>query len=163
MNVDIEKTLSDRSEFKALIEEDVAKNTENLENTAKEIDKLSSAIENVKLLGEKPEWDGIIPLCKRLYIPGKIVHTGEYFLEKKSHPYSFSVLTTKDKTLEILESKKELYKEYMEKYKEIERQLEERIELLGGKGGVSDAPDKIESDRGIAVKVGEFYEIIEYE
>ncbi|XP_045467239.1 unconventional prefoldin RPB5 interactor-like [Harmonia axyridis] len=163
MNEKALKTLASRSEFKIRLEEEIGKNKEIIKNKTGEIDKISETISNIKLLGDKPEWDSLIPLGKRIYIPGKIVHTGEYFLEKKSYPYSYSVLTTLQKTIDILKEKKERNEEHLDRYLEIEKQLQERIEYLVGRDGDSDFPDNIVSDKGVAVRVGDVYEILEYE
>ncbi|KAL3270845.1 hypothetical protein HHI36_021363 [Cryptolaemus montrouzieri] len=167
MNENVLKTISDRNEFVQHLQNDLSKNEENQTEKKVQIEKLTETIKNLKFLGSQPEWDSIIPLGKRIYIPGKIIHTGEYLLEKKSYPYSFNVLATIEQTVDCLEEKKEVCEEHLEKYGDIERQLKERMELLGGIDGksdnVCDLPEKIMSDKGVAVRVGEFYEILEFE
>ncbi|KAK9875997.1 hypothetical protein WA026_011098 [Henosepilachna vigintioctopunctata] len=163
MNENISKTLSDRREFISLLENELAKNEISQKEKEKEIESLTETINHVKLLGTEPQWDAMIPLGKLIYIPGKIVHTGEYLLEKKSYPYSFETLSTSQQTVDCLEQKKNVCEEQLEKFSEIDKQLKERLEHLDCKDNVYNLPDQIVCDKGVAVRVGEFYEILEFE
>lgn len=81
------------------------------------------------------------------------------------------VLCTADQTIDRLNRKIEEHKKNMTLLDNQRIQLSERQELLTGKKfdddvedeEASDLPKEIVSDKGIAVKVGGLYEIIEYE
>jgi hypothetical protein len=64
----------------------------------------------------------------------------------------------------LLEDKIKKQSQQLEKNEAAQVQIEQRIKLFEG-DEIDDntGPEKIVSDKGVAVKVGDFYEIVEFE
>ncbi|KAJ8942508.1 hypothetical protein NQ314_010061 [Rhamnusium bicolor] len=155
MTTNILKLLSDRSEFIVHLEQDICKNIQILEETKKELHTLTELIENIKTLGRYPEQTALIPLAKNIYMEGRIVHTGEFYIKKTASPESYKIESKKN---EIEKAEYAIY------------QLEERMKILNGDTGNilpemknDNLPNEIKSEKGVAIKIGEFYEILEIE
>jgi prefoldin subunit 5 len=160
----VDDILSNRSQFLKHLRDDLAKNEQTTEEAIAQLEKLRSTVVNVKTLGEKVEHPSLIPLGKNIYVNATIKHTGEYFMDKLAFPESYSVLETLDKTVTLLEDKIKKQSQQLEKNEAAKVQVEERIKLFEG-DEIDDntGPEKIFSDKGVAVKVGDFYEIVEFE
>ncbi|XP_030764322.1 uncharacterized protein LOC115888682 [Sitophilus oryzae] len=175
--------LSKRTEFLNLLDQDIDKNSALTEDIQKKIESLEETKRNITELGKEPEHFALIPLCKRLFMPGQIVHTGEYLIRYDAHPYSYSALRTKDQTIKHLDAQINSQQELLKKSELSVFQLEERKKILIGQNNedfisgqvledaeyesismeVANMPKEIQSDKGVAVKVGNYYEIFEYE
>ncbi|KAG5875159.1 hypothetical protein JTB14_014287 [Gonioctena quinquepunctata] len=172
---DILKIVNTREEYTAHLENDIVKTEQVLAETFEETKALEDLIENIKHLGRYPECESLIPLGKNILMKGNIIHTGEFYVKHNAHPDSFVVLKTLDQTLSSLETKVGSKKKDIDKVEYARLQLRERLKILRGdsntdigEGIVSgepetDLPQEIESDKGVAVRVGEFYEILEFE
>ncbi|KAG5860785.1 hypothetical protein JTB14_015363 [Gonioctena quinquepunctata] len=132
---DILKIVNTRDEYTAHLENDIVKTEQVLAETFEETKALEDLIENIKHLGRYPECESLIPLETKVGSKKKDIDKVEY----------------------------------------ARLQLRERLKILRGdsntdigEGIVSgepetDLPQEIESDKGVAVRVGEFYEILEFE
>lgn len=167
MAENILQTLNARNEFIEHLEEDITKNIRILEETKKENDKLKETIADVKYLGKYPEHTSLIPLGKNIYMKGKIVHTGEFYVKKTVSPESYMILKSLEQTLKGLEDEVKLKEKDIEKMEYANYQLKERKKILLGEMEEivenEELPKEIKSNKGVAVKVGEFYEILEFE
>lgn len=169
MAENILKILSDRSSFIDQIDKDLLENIKIIDQAEKECEEINNLMIGMKSLGVYPERDALIPLSKNFYVPGKIVHTGEYHVHKSAHPDSYILLKSSNETLKSLENDKKLKEKDIENAKYMQYQLEERKNLLTRDQCSSliemseELPSKIVSNQGIAVKMGDFYEIFEYE
>lgn len=143
-----------------------------MEIAKKEFSKYEDMIENIETLSEQPRWSSLIQVSKRVYFPGTVKHTGEYMLEMQGHPSSYQVLLTSAQTVDHLQEKLSEQKKRIQLLENVRVQLDQRAELLTGsqsKQEVGDSsakdslPEEIVSDKGVALRVGEFYEIVEYE
>ncbi|XP_023311264.1 uncharacterized protein LOC111691946 [Anoplophora glabripennis] len=168
MEEKIFQTLEARNEFIEHLEEDIRKNNQVLEDTKKEHRELQETVTNLECLGKYPEQTSFIPLGKNIYMKGKIVHTGECYVKKTASPESYIVLKSLEQTLNSLQDELKLKYRDIEKIEYSNYQLKERMKLLKGNedeeiSEVEQLPKEIKSDKGVAVKVGEFYEILEFE
>lgn len=166
MNPNILTELESRIEFITHLENDIAKNDKFIEDTTSQKGALEELVNNIKYLAVYPEHEALIPLSKNIYMKGKITHTGEYYIKNKAHPDSYYTLNTLDNTIKSLEKNVNMLENNIDKAEYAKYQLEERMTLLKGKSSeeVDDTlPKEIHSDKGVAVKVGEFYEILEFE
>ncbi|KAJ3651735.1 hypothetical protein Zmor_017753 [Zophobas morio] len=165
MGDQVQQILQSRSNFIKHLNDDLVKNDEIIESTASRLNDLKITTANVQELGKKVEHPALIPLGKKIYVNGTIVHTGEYFLDKLAFPDSYTTLETLDDTIRHLENKIKIQSELLQKSEDAKTQLDERIALItGGTSDEDDAsPKQIVTDKGVAVKVGEFYEILEFE
>ncbi|KAJ8921220.1 hypothetical protein NQ315_013692 [Exocentrus adspersus] len=170
MTESVEKLLEAKNKFIGFLKEDADKNNRCLSELKEQRDKLQQTIANVKDLGKSPEHTALIPLAKNIYMKGKIVHTGEYYIKSSATPESYFVLKTLAQTIDSLEQKVQLKEKDIQNAEYNVSQLAERMKILTGIGendGVLPAdeelPKEIKSEKGTAVKVGDFYEILEYE
>ncbi|CAG9767880.1 unnamed protein product [Ceutorhynchus assimilis] len=179
----IDDYLSKKTEFLTLLEQDIDKNKIIHSQIEEKIKSLEKTRENIKSLHQQPEHIALIPLCKKLYVPGTLVHTGEYMVTKKAHPNSYSVLKTLEQTVKDLDEQILEQRGLFEKGSLAVSQLVDRKKLLLGEQDedviveklivndeeyhlaeeVAKMPNEIKSDKGVAVKVGQFFEIFEYE
>lgn len=169
MAENISKVLSDRRNFIELLESDISKNNEFIEHVEKECSEISKLSEDIKSLAIYPEQEALIPLTKNFYMKGKIVHTGESYIYKSAHPESYMFLRNSEQIVKMLENDVKVKEKEIMNAKNSQIQLEERKGILTGIETMSlektsdNFPNKIMSDKGVAVKVGEFYEILEFE
>lgn len=184
MSSKIDEILSNRTEFLSLLDKDIDQNESLHEDIQKHLKSLEESREHIKDLSKQPEHTALIPLCKRLYMPGTIVHTGEYMVTKKAYPQSYSVLKTLDQTVKDLDERINAQRNQLEKSELAVSQLLDRKKLLLGEKDedliserkfadddeyqplpmeVAGMPNEIRSDKGVAVKVGGFFDILEYE
>ncbi|RZC42975.1 hypothetical protein BDFB_009604 [Asbolus verrucosus] len=161
----VNEILSSRERFIKHLSDDLVKNDKIIEEAAASISDLKITSTNVEILGKKVEHTSLIPLGKNIYVNGVIKHTGEYFIDKVAFPESYSVLETLDGTLQLLENKIKKQSKLLKESENAKAQIEERIKLLKGEKEEeeNDLPKEIVSDKGIAVKVGQLYEIVEFE
>ncbi|KAJ8972855.1 hypothetical protein NQ317_010279 [Molorchus minor] len=96
--------------------------------------------------------------------------SGEYYVTKPAHPEPYVLLQSLEQTVHSLENKFKSKSEDLKNAEYAKYQLEERIRLLKGHASAQelspetkDMPEKIKSEKGVALKVGEFYEILEFE
>lgn len=172
MEKEVFKNQLDKNNYIDHLDKDIIQNSQIIDQTEKECNEISNLLQNVTMLGIYPEKEALIPLSKNVYIKGKIIHTGEHYVHKSAHPDSYVFLRTLSKTVDSLNN------DIREKEKDIvnakysQCQLEERKKVLTGDQDVYQAentnnidnlPNKIISEKGVAVKVGDFYEIFEYE
>lgn len=92
MSNKIIETLSQRMKYLNILDQDLTKNEKLKETEQQKINKLEETKTVVEYLTERPEWSSLIQLSKRVYVPGKIKHTGEYMVENKAHPSSYRYL-----------------------------------------------------------------------
>ncbi|KAF7283513.1 hypothetical protein GWI33_000349 [Rhynchophorus ferrugineus] len=182
MNEEIEKLLSNRISFLSILNQDIDTYENIFKNINNDIISLELTKQHIQELGNQPEHSALIPLCKKLYIPGKILHTGEFLTENQAHPNNYLILKTLHQTVKGIDDRINRQRQLLEKAELSVFQLEERKKLLlGGKDGdltqdqlleedieslskeVALMPKEIKSDKGVAIKVGHFYEILEYE
>lgn len=158
-----------RNEYIEYLRRDITKNDAILEEAKKQNDELKERIIDLKSLGKYPEHTALIPLGKNIYMKGKIVHTGECYVKKNASPESYIVLKSLEQALKGLEDEIKQKEKDLENIEYANCQLIERKRLLiGGEEEEKivedeDLPKEIKSDKGVAVKVGEFYEIVEFE
>ncbi|EFA04900.1 hypothetical protein TcasGA2_TC014964 [Tribolium castaneum] len=158
-----DQILSSRSQFIKHLREDLAKTEQTIFSVTNQLDELKLTSENVRTLGKKVEHQSLIPLGANIYVNGLITHTGEYFLDKVAFPESYSVVETLDNTIKLLETRIKTQSELLKKGEDSRTQISERIRLLEDGDGNDDLPKEIVSDRGVALKVGDYYEIVEFE
>lgn len=184
MSKEIDDFISKRTQFLSLLDQDIGRNQSLLSQIEDNIQSLEKSRQNIVELSQQPERTSLIPLCKRLYMPGSIVHTGEYLVTKKTHPTSYHVLKTQDQTIKDLESQILEQRGVLEKAQLATSQLGDRKKLLLGEKDedfimeqqfaadeefyplseeVAAMPNEIRSEKGVAMKVGGFFEIVEYE
>lgn len=169
MEINIFRTLEARSEFIGHLDEDIKRNNQILEDAKKQHHELGETIANIESLGKYPEHTSFIPLGKNIYVKGKIVHTGEYYVKKTASPRSYIILKSLEQTLTALQDELKSKDKDIEKIEYANYQLKERMKLLKGSdedkdiSQSEDLPNEIKSDKGVAVKIGEFYEILEFE
>lgn len=170
MEEDILKLFSDRSRYIDQLDKDIQKENECIKQIEIDHNRIKQLFSVIKVLGNYPEHDGLIPLTKLLYMKGSIKHTGEYHVHKAAHPNPFVFMKTLNQISEDFDNAIALKEKDIEKAKYSLYQLQERKDILCGhsnEDGLSledtDLPEEIISDKGIAVKVGNFYEIFEYE
>lgn len=169
MEETILQNLLDKTNYIQHLDKDIQENSKIIEETQRECHEISSLLQDVMVLGNYPEKEALIPLSKNFYIKGKIIHTGEHYIHKTCHPDSYVYLRSINKTMECLNNDiREKEKDIM-KAKYSQMQLEQRKQVLTGDQemfpaeSIENLPNKIISDKGVAVKVGDFYEICEYE
>lgn len=173
MDETVLKNLLDKTNYIQHLDKDILENTKIIDESEKECNEISRLIHDVTMLGNYPEKEALIPLSKKFYVKGKIVHTGEHYIHKSAQPDSYVFLRTLNKTIESLNSDIKEKEKDIEKAKHAQCQLEERKQILIGDQELfptleitdttENLPNKIISDKGVAVKVGDFYEILEYE
>ncbi|KAH1018308.1 hypothetical protein HUJ05_006105 [Dendroctonus ponderosae] len=184
MHKQIDAFLSNRSDFLSFLDKDIAKNVQLQAEIEATLKSLKGTREQVKELSKQPEHTALIPLCKKLYMPGVVVHTGEYLVTRTAYPHSYSVLKTLDQTVSHLEGLTIDQRDQLQKAELAVAQLTERKKLLLGQRDedivaeqqfaddleyqslaeeVSEMPNEIRSEKGVAVKVGAFFEILEYD
>lgn len=189
MNEDIFKIINAREEFLGYLENDIEKNNKFIEHTIKESKDLETTVNTIESLKVYPEHEAFIPMSKNIFLKGRILHTGEYYTKKTAEPNSYVFLQTADQTLQSLKKQIKLKETDIEKAKYSLYQLEERKAILTGekfgddfvvnetvgKEDLQDSVknvgtdsedrqmDKIYSDKGVAIRVGDYYEIFEYE
>lgn len=79
----INKALQNRNEFITHLQSDIKQNENIFSEAAKELENLQITCKSVKELGNYPEHKALIPLGKNIYMNGRIIHTGEYYIRKK--------------------------------------------------------------------------------
>lgn len=184
MHKQIDAYFTNRSDFLSFIDKDIAKHVRLQAEIEGTIKSLNGTREQIKELSKQSEHQALIPLGKKLYMPGTVVHTGEYLVTRTAYPSSYSVLKTLDQTVSYLEDLAIDQKDQLEKAELAVTQLTERKRLLlGQRGGdmgavqqitqdledqrlaeeVSEMPNEIRSEKGVAVKVGDYFEIMEYD
>ncbi|CAG9821456.1 unnamed protein product [Phaedon cochleariae] len=167
MSEDFSKLLGLRGQFVGRLDEDIKQNDEIIEQITTSKKEIESLIDNLKSLKTYPEHESLIPLSKNIYMKGRIIHTGECYIRKLAHPDSFIILQSVDQTLKTLEDKANHRNDEIEKAEYAKFQLEERIKVLKGEDSseaeTSEMPMEIKSEKGVAIKVGDFYEILEVE
>lgn len=169
MSENISKILSARNYYIDQLDKDILENIKIIEESEKEFNEINTLMQDIKLIGNYPEKEALIPLSKNFYMKGRLIHSGEYYVQKSAHPDSYVALKTYDQTLSSLNSDMKQKKKDIDKARYSQFQLEERRKVLVGDLDVTEKetndnlPEKIVSDNGIAVKVGDFYEILEYE
>lgn len=184
MSKEIDNFISKRTEFLSLLDQDIDRNQSLHSQIEDNIQSLEKSRQNIVELSQQPERTSLIPLCKRLYMPGSIVHTGEYLVTKQTHPTSYHVLKTRDQTIKELESQILEQRRLLEKAQLSVSQLSDRKKLLLGEKDedfiteqqlaadeefyplseeVAAMPNEIRSEKGVAMKVGGFFDILEYE
>uniref|UniRef100_A0A6P7GG95 Uncharacterized protein LOC114337725 n=1 Tax=Diabrotica virgifera virgifera TaxID=50390 RepID=A0A6P7GG95_DIAVI len=159
--------LKERDTYLQHLGEDINKYDKTIQTLTKEQETIDSLITNLQTLKTYPEQEALIPLGKNIYMKGRIVHTGEYFVKRIAHPDSIVMLQTADDTIKRLEEEKKTKEEDIDKAEYAKFQIEERIKILNGEDSFqadkSDMPKQIKSEKGVAVRVGDFYEILEFE
>lgn len=83
------KSITFRTKYLSILTEDLKKNETQQEKEQDKINKLEEIKNTVSHLTQRPEWPTLIQLSKRVYVPGKIKHTGEYMVEIKAQPSSY--------------------------------------------------------------------------
>lgn len=89
MSDKILETLTQRTKYLNILDQDLTKNEKLNEEEQQKIKKLEETKSTVDHLTQRPEWSSLIQLSKRLYVPAKIKHTGEYMIETKGSPSSY--------------------------------------------------------------------------
>lgn len=89
MSDKIIETLTQRTKYLNILDQDLAKNAKLKEDEQQIIQKLEETKSTIDHLTQRPEWSSLIQVSKRLYVPAKIVHTGEYMIEAKGSPSSY--------------------------------------------------------------------------
>nr|CAH7756931.1 unnamed protein product [Callosobruchus chinensis] len=171
MEKSIAEVLESRREFINHLEKDIQRNIKTIEAHRKEKENLEELTKNIRSLSVYPEKEALIPLSKNIFMKGRVVHTGEYYVKKKCHPEPLVVLQSVQQTLDSLGTKVKLKETDVNKAEYATHQLEERLRLLKGDDQdldeeatkITALPEEIKSDRGVAIKVGNFYEILEFE
>lgn len=101
-----------RMKYLNILEQDLTKNEKLKEEEQQKIKQLEETRNTVELLTEGPKWSSLIPLAKRVFVPGNIKHTGEYLVETKAHPSSYRYMCfifTVDNTKRKLQRKRVFY------------------------------------------------------
>lgn len=89
MSENVLENLNQRIKYLDILDQDLSKNEKLKQEEQEKIKKLEETKSTVEQLIERPEFSSLIKISKKLYVPGKIVHTGEYMVENKGHPYSY--------------------------------------------------------------------------
>lgn len=158
----VEQIIASRCDFQAHLATDLQKNEQIVSSLTKSIENLQLTKENLRILAQKVEHPALIPLGRNIYVNATIKHTGEYFIDHKATPNSYSRLETLENTIKSLEKRIRHETDNLDKAQCCQSQIEERIKLLKLESG-DQTSNKIVSDKGVALQVGEFYEIIEFE
>lgn len=164
----VKEIINKRREYSSHLQNDIIKNEVHAEQVNKEIENIKNTIQHIESLSQQPQWTGLIPMGKRIYMKGSIVHTGEYLIEKQGYPSNYSYLATKVQAVESLKNTLKDLEHEETQFNEMIKQLNERMSLLNTNTSIEsennlDLPEEIIADKGVAIKVGDFYEIIEYE
>ncbi|KAL1489445.1 hypothetical protein ABEB36_014338 [Hypothenemus hampei] len=183
MTEKVEEFLKERTKFLSLLNQDIVRNEALHEDFKKDLRSLEKTKENIQELSKQPQHSALIPLCKRLFMQGTIMHTGEYLVSKRAYPNSFITLKTIQQTVNDIEARIKQQRDLLGKTELAVVQLTDRKKLLLGEKDedivseqtfakdddfetsveVALMPNEIRSEKGIAVKLGKFYEIFEYE
>lgn len=86
------ETLTQRAKYLNILDKDLETNEKLKEDEQERIQKLQETKSTLEDLSQGAEWSSLIQLSKRVYVPGKIKHTGEYMVEVKGHPSSYRYL-----------------------------------------------------------------------
>ncbi|XP_057657630.1 uncharacterized protein LOC130894701 [Diorhabda carinulata] len=162
----VSEVIKEREDFLHHLNNDINKYDQNIQELTKEQENLDTLITNLKSLKTYPEHEALIPLGKNIYMKGKIVHTGEFYIKKTAYPNPLVLLQSADRTISCFEEEKKDKENEIDKAEYAKFQIEERIRLLKGEetfNDNSDLPKEIKSNRGVAVRVGDYYEILEFE
>lgn len=189
MDKNIFQILNAREEFLVHLNSDIEKNNQIIHDTIEESKRLETTIKTIESLKIYPEHEAFIPMSKNIFLKGKILHTGEYYIKKTADPNSYLILQTANQTLQSLKEQVKVKETEIEKANYAKYQLEERKAVLMGEkfrddfdendaesGHIYDDDDEsvsseektaqlnnIFSDKGVAIRVGDYYEIFEYE
>lgn len=163
----ISELVKEREDFLQHLNNEINNCDQTIQEVTKEQDQLDTLITNLKSLKTYPEHEALIPLGKNIFMKGKIVHTGEYYIKRAAHPDPLVLLQSADRTIACLEEEKKEKENEIDKAEYAKFQVEERVRLLKGEDTFhddnSDLPKEIKSDRGVAVRVGDYYEILEFQ
>ncbi|XP_056640856.1 uncharacterized protein LOC130447842 [Diorhabda sublineata] len=162
----VSEVIKEREDFLHHLNNDINKYDQNIQELTKEQENLDTLITNLKSLKTYPEHEALIPLGKNIYMKGKIVHTGEFYIKKTAYPNPLVLLQSADRTISCLEEEKKDKENEIDKAEYAKFQIEERVRLLKGEetfNDNSDLPKEIKSNKGVAVRVGDYYEILEFE
>lgn len=134
------------------------------EDKEKEIQGVETTRKTIETLGKNARFKGYVnlgPLC-RIY--ATIKHTGEFevrYEERAKGEYAATL--TKEQTLDFLERRKKDFTMDLQLYDGQLDQLAKRMTIEDDLplADTAEMPDKILSDQGVAIKQGNFFEIIE--
>lgn len=134
---------------------------EQVQNKKQEIEQ---TMYNINTLSQHAQAEACIKICPRAYIPAIIKHTGEYNVEVNSE---YQCTLTKDQTIEYLKEQLSEQSGILENYRIQKEQLTKRLGFneteVDDIPDTENMPDKIITEKGIAFKQGNFYEIMEIE
>lgn len=163
----IEKLLAEHEEkiqLEKTFNEITQNNIETIQQKQKEItekceqiDEIISTIKELTKHARYTAYVSLTPLCK---INATIKHTGEYNVKFNEN---YQCTMTADQTIEYLDKKRKDLKIDRDIYEGQLIQLMKRLNIEEDVLSLEmeDMPDKIYSEKGVAVKDGMFYEIIE--
>ncbi|XP_049824810.1 uncharacterized protein LOC126265932 [Aethina tumida] len=170
------KQFADRTSYLTRLNDDITSNEALLEQCTKNIAQLELNKASVNQLSEYPEHEALIPLGKNIFMPGRLIHTGEFEVRVDAEPYSYQVLKSWKQTMQGIDERIKQQKKVLKDVETVINQIQERKNVILGLesesqllkdelpvADLSGMPLSIESDKGVAVKVGNYFEIIEYE
>ncbi|CAH1112413.1 unnamed protein product [Psylliodes chrysocephalus] len=167
MQKNVAEFLNERENFLGHLQTDINNYDQSIQHLTKEKEELEKLISNLKSLKTYPEHESLIPLGKNIYMKGRLVHTGEFYVKRNAHPDPMVILQTSDQVIESLENEFKSKEEDIDKTEYAKFQIEERIKVLKGEDTLqatdNDLPKEIKSDKGVAIRMGDYYEILEYE
>nr|XP_022919905.1 uncharacterized protein LOC111428563 [Onthophagus taurus] len=142
------------------------KNIETVESSIKAIQEKCSTYEttinNIKELAKHPRHKSYIKICSLAYIEAFVNHTGEYNV---TYSPDYQATLTKDQTIEYLEEQLTGERGNLNMFIAEKDQLERRLGYdfceSDDVPDVSEMPESILSDKGMAFKRGNFFEIVE--
>lgn len=92
MSEKVLETINQRLKYLNILDQDLVKNEKLSKEEEGRLKQLETTRGTVEHLTEQPEFASLIQICKRLYVPGKIKHTGEFVVENKANPSSYRLV-----------------------------------------------------------------------